>query len=573
MSQTPDNTLSSKPPVEAVASPLEDYSGRVFGDFELIRRIGIGGMGQVYLARQKSLKRQVAIKILREELAANMNTIRRFQAEAEAVANITHANIVQVYFIGEEDDIHYMALEYVDGRNLRDFIEKKGLPDLPTSLEIMRQVAAALERAGELGFVHRDIKPENILLSKKGEVKVTDFGLSRCFSSESPLNLTQSGVAMGTPLYMSPEQVRGQPVDPRSDIYSFGVTSYHMLAGEPPFKGTAAFDVAIQHVQGEAKPLASIRPDLPADLCAIVHRMMARRPEDRYQSAREILNDLARVKEGTGLPAGTMQSGASVFAPIAGNGSTVVPATGTSGMVTQTIPAPPSPWRYLIVAALAVAAAAGGAVLHWAQTPAPAVINPDDALADVDPSPSAIREKDLKRQLNDKAVRPEVAIDDLLELAELYIADRKFDEAAKLFDMESIRKFAALEATGKETLQNREQMTIMCGLGKGIVLSYQDRADDSNAEFVKLVKNNPPPLKKDDGPPKSKKDDIIAKKAGNRGQLETFFNRTNASANWKRAVGEAIERNSKNLDGKMPDELKRLRMLPAKGTTTKGKGE
>src|SRR5215207_9978464 len=131
----------------APEAPLEDYSGRVLGDFELVRRIGVGGMGQVYLARQRSLKRQVAIKILRAELAANTTALRRFQAEAEAVANITHANIVQVYAIGADAGFHYMALEYVDGRTLRDLLEKKGLPDVPMAVEIMRQVASALERA------------------------------------------------------------------------------------------------------------------------------------------------------------------------------------------------------------------------------------------------------------------------------------------------------------------------------------------------------------------------------------------------------------------------------------------
>src|SRR5262249_2621091 len=186
MSQAPENTL---PTGDAPLAPSEDYSGRVLGDFELVRRIGMGGMGQVYLARQKSLKRQVAIKILKGELAANVSALRRFQAEAEAVANITHANIVQVYAIDEADGLHFMALEYVDGRNLRDFLERKGLPDVPMAIEIMRQVASALERAGELGFVHRDIKPENILISKRGEVKVTDFGLSRCFGADAPLHL------------------------------------------------------------------------------------------------------------------------------------------------------------------------------------------------------------------------------------------------------------------------------------------------------------------------------------------------------------------------------------------------
>jgi serine/threonine-protein kinase len=560
MSQVPENTL---PTGNAPLAPSEDYSGRVLGDFELIRRIGMGGMGQVYLARQKSLKRQVAIKILKGELAANVSALRRFQAEAEAVANITHANIVQVYAINEADGLHFMALEYVDGRNLRDYLERKGLPDLHMALEIMRQVASALERAGELGFVHRDIKPENILISKRGEVKVTDFGLSRCFGTDAPLNLTQSGVAMGTPLYMSPEQVRGQQVDPRSDIYSFGVTCYHMLAGEPPFKGTAAFDVAIQHVQGDAKPLGSIRPDLSPDLCAIVHRMMAKRPEDRYQTAREILSDLTRVKEGTGLPTATLQSGVSVFAPTVGISSTVVPAMHPSGLMTQAIPLRSSPWRYVIVAILAVAAAAGGAVLHRALTPTPAPVNPGDALADVDPSPNLIKEKELKKQIHDKGRNPTFVMDDLLELADLLIADKRSDEALKLFDADALSKLGAFQVPAKDTRKDPYQLPMLSGLGKGYVLAFQDKADDSNAEFLKIVEAYLGPLKKDDG--------IPPKKAGPRGQLEQFFSQTTAGLNWKRAVGEALERNAKNLDGNLPDRLKRLRMLPAKVVSPRGK--
>jgi len=562
MPDAPDRTQPTTP-----ETLPDDYSGRVLDDFELIRRIGVGGMGQVYLARQRSLKRQVAIKILRRELAANTTALQRFQSEAEAVANFTHANIVQVYFIGEAQGLHYMALEYVDGRNLRDVLERKGLPDLPQAIEIMRQVCSALERAGELGFVHRDIKPENILLSRKGDVKVTDFGLSRCFATEAPLHLTQSGVTMGTPLYMSPEQVRGQPADPRSDIYSFGVTCYHMLAGEPPFRGTAAFDVAIQHVQGEARPLGSLRPDLPPELGAIVHKMMAKRPEDRYQSAHEILYDLARFKEGAGLSLGTMPTGMSGFVPTVGGSSTNVPAVGTTGLLTQPLPTRSGSWRFAVVAGLALAAAGGGAALHWAQARPASTVKPEDALSDIDPAPAAIREKDLRRQVHDKATRVEVAMNDLLELAEIYIDERKFDDALKLFEWETVKKLGAFEVGGKEPTRDRDpQLIILCGLGKGIVMSYQDRADESNAEFSRVLRANPPLVKKDDSvPPKLRPDP-----KGVRGQLEQFFNRNVSGPNWKRAVGDAVERNAKNLGDKLPDELKRLRMLPAKPPASRG---
>src|SRR5262249_18263134 len=153
-----------------------DLTGRVLGDYQVLRRLGQGGMGSVYLAEQVYLKRKVALKVLRAELAANPTALQRFKAEAEAVAGAPHANIVQVYAIGDFEGLPFMALEYVEGRNLREFVARKGSPDVLLALSIMRQVAAALQRAGELGIVHRDIKPENILLTRKGEVKVADFG-------------------------------------------------------------------------------------------------------------------------------------------------------------------------------------------------------------------------------------------------------------------------------------------------------------------------------------------------------------------------------------------------------------
>lgn len=296
-----ESTNQTLPPTNANgAAPAvdEDWSGRTLGEFHILRIIGRGGMGQVYLAEQKSLKRKVAIKMLRPELAANRTSLLRFRAEAEAVARLSHANIVQVYAISEQDGTHFMALEYVEGRNLRDYLNRKGPPDLAVSLSLMRQIAAALQRAHEAGFVHRDVKPENILLTRKGEVKVTDFGLSRCFAETAePTNLTQTGVAMGTPLYMSPEQVQGKPADPRSDVYSYGVTCYHLFAGSPPFRGASAFDVAVQHVQNTPPPLAQVRPDLPHEVCAMIHKMMAKNPDERYQSFKEILRDLNRVRD------------------------------------------------------------------------------------------------------------------------------------------------------------------------------------------------------------------------------------------------------------------------------------
>ncbi len=170
---------SADPPAEE----QPDLTGKTLDDFLVLRRLGQGGMGQVYLAEQISLRRKVALKILRPDLAANATSLQRFKAEALAVARATHANIVQIYAVKEADSVHFMALEYVEGRNLRQYLEKKGPPEIFFALSIMRQVAAALQRASELGIIHRDIKPENILVTRKGEVKVADFGLSRVFQA------------------------------------------------------------------------------------------------------------------------------------------------------------------------------------------------------------------------------------------------------------------------------------------------------------------------------------------------------------------------------------------------------
>ncbi|HEX4590094.1 MAG TPA: serine/threonine-protein kinase [Gemmataceae bacterium] len=286
------NPTSGAPPTGA---PAPDLTGHTIGDFRIIRRLGQGGMGSVYLAEQRSLKRRVALKFLHPNLAANPKAVSRFRREAEAVARVTHANIVQVYFINAEVAPYFMALEYVEGRNLREYLSRKGRLDLPIALTIMRQVAAALQRAAESEIVHRDIKPENILLTRKGEVKVADFGLSRVLAGEQDLSLTDEGTTMGTPLYMSPEQAQGKSLDARSDIYSFGVTCFHILAGQPPFRGQAAIEVALKHVNEKPPSLTDLRADLPPWLVSLVHRMISKDPAQRPQTGRDVLRELSQA--------------------------------------------------------------------------------------------------------------------------------------------------------------------------------------------------------------------------------------------------------------------------------------
>jgi predicted Ser/Thr protein kinase len=462
-----------------------DLTGRTLVDFHILRHLGQGGMGQVYLAEQISLKRKVALKILRPELASDPTALPRFKAEATAVAQATHANIVQVYAIGEADGLFYMALEYVEGRNLREYLLKKGPPDLLLALSLMRQVASALQRASELGIIHRDIKPENILLTRKGEVKVADFGLSRCLAGDRPaLNLTQSGVTMGTPLYMSPEQVEAKPVDSRTDIYSFGVTCYHMLAGHPPFQGDSPFEVALQHVRAEPKPLADIRPDLPAELCVLVHKMLAKDPAQRYQTGRELLKDIARLREGlSGQTAAVASLTPSVEmvplsltdAPAAAPATAIIPVKSPQRWLG---------WSLAVVVSLLLAAAVGagaGWFRHQLAFPlqgaAVPVVEDSKAILPEKGEETALRtvaEPYLTSRPGDP-VEVQTGLGLCIKLGVFYLEHDRLDDALALF--------ARLEKLEKNRLPAYRTLG---HLGRGIVLALQSRSQESNELFREI---------------------------------------------------------------------------------------
>lgn len=303
LTKVPDQTCGASKPLDQTPPPFSpsdiDPSDKEIDGFKIIKLLGQGGMGQVFMAEQSSLRRIVALKLIRPDTLASPTAIKRFRVEAEAIARINHPGIVQVYDVGESNGLPYMVLEYVPGRTLKDMLLRKGTLDEKLTISLLVQVAKALDRANEAGVIHRDIKPENILLNRKGQAKVADFGLAR-FRDEKgiPLNLTQEGLALGTPLYMSPEQVEGRQLDIRTDIYSLGVTAYHMLAGAPPFQGKNQLEVALLHVQGKPEPLEKLRPDLSPGLVSVVKRMMARKPDHRYQTPAELLGDLQKVSKG-----------------------------------------------------------------------------------------------------------------------------------------------------------------------------------------------------------------------------------------------------------------------------------
>jgi predicted Ser/Thr protein kinase len=286
---------------EAIASNSSgSLIGTRLGDYQVMRKLGRGGMADVYAARHLSLGRDVALKVLRSDLARDKDYIERFRREARAAATLNHPNIVQVFDVGNVDSLHYIAQELIDGQNLREVLDRDGAISLDDSVEVLVGVASALEVASEAGITHRDIKPENIMRSSRGVIKVADFGLARlgADAGATQANLTQAGLTLGTPRYMSPEQVQGQAVDVRSDLYSLGVSMYHLLAGRPPFEADDPLALALMHLQETPKPLDRVRnkkdssgsPDLPEWLVAVVSRLINKLPQDRFQSPSELLD-------------------------------------------------------------------------------------------------------------------------------------------------------------------------------------------------------------------------------------------------------------------------------------------
>jgi serine/threonine-protein kinase len=274
--------------------------GTQLGDYQILRKLGRGGMADVYVARQMSLGRDVALKILRSDYARDKDYVERFRREARAAAKLNHPNIVQVYEVGTVNGLHYIAQELIDGENLRQRLDRHGAIGAEEAVEILVGVASALEMASESGITHRDIKPENLMCSSRGIIKVADFGLARLGAdvAKSQTSLTQAGLTLGTPRYMSPEQVQGKTVDVRSDLYSLGVTMYHVLAGRPPFDAEDPLALALMHLQDTPQPLDRARdrwrpngePDLPEWIIAIVTRLMNKLPQDRFQSPSELLD-------------------------------------------------------------------------------------------------------------------------------------------------------------------------------------------------------------------------------------------------------------------------------------------
>ncbi|WP_413407907.1 Stk1 family PASTA domain-containing Ser/Thr kinase [Paenibacillus amylolyticus] len=259
------------------------------GRYEVIERVGGGGMALVYKAQDLLLNRNVAIKVLRQQFVHDEEFIRRFRREAQSAASLSHPNVVSIYDVGQEDDVHYIVMEYVEGKNLNEIIKERAPLQVDESVRIASQIADALDHAHHNQIIHRDIKPHNILIGRNGRVKVTDFGIARAVTSTT---ITQTGSVVGSVHYFSPEHAKGIVTGEKSDLYSLGIVLYQMLTGQLPFLGESPISVALKHLQEEFDEPRKFNPLIPQSVENVILKSMRKNPQERYQSAKEMQTDL-----------------------------------------------------------------------------------------------------------------------------------------------------------------------------------------------------------------------------------------------------------------------------------------
>jgi serine/threonine-protein kinase len=346
------------------------------GRYRIVRKLGSGGMANVYLAEDQELGRRVAIKILNDRHAGDEQFVERFRREAKNAAGLSHANIVSIYDRGEAaEGTYYIAMEYLDGRSLKELIVSRGPAPIPIAIDYTRQILAALRFAHRNGVIHRDIKPHNILVDSEGRVKVTDFGIARAEQAgASAQQMTEAGSIIGTAQYLSPEQARGTRVDATSDLYSLGIVLYELLTGTVPFSGETPVEIAMKHLSAIPDPPSERRQDVPHALDMVVLRALAKDPRDRYQSAEEMDADLERVARGSSVSRETEEAATTVLsgAELAAAAPTTIQRAPTA--VTQLRPAgyydyeEPARrrafWPWLLALLLVVAAAVAAVYVY-----------------------------------------------------------------------------------------------------------------------------------------------------------------------------------------------------------------
>jgi serine/threonine-protein kinase len=294
-------STASKPPASnaAPAKPVsrDARSSKTvsqIGDYKIVRKLGKGGMGEVYLAHQISLDRLAALKVLSKQLAGKEDFIKRFYREARAMAKIDHPNVVRVYEVREDRGIHYVAMEFIDGQSLQKWMDQLGRLSIGDAVHVVMRCAEALHCAHEQQMIHRDVKPDNIMLTAKGGVKVSDFGLAKALDED--LSMTQSGTGLGTPYYMAPEQARNaKHVDARADIYALGVTLYYFLTGELPFTGDSTIEVVRNKELGRFTPTRKLNPQISERLDLVIAKMLQKDPVHRFRDCTEFIKALSAL--------------------------------------------------------------------------------------------------------------------------------------------------------------------------------------------------------------------------------------------------------------------------------------
>jgi beta-lactam-binding protein with PASTA domain/predicted Ser/Thr protein kinase len=346
--------------VSDVFQPEQVLSGR----YRVLRKIGGGGMADVYLCEDLTLGRRVALKVLLQRFLDDPNFVERFRREAKAAAGLNQANLVSIYDWGEVDGTYFIVMEYVEGETLKDLVRRQGRLGGSEAVRILLQLLAALEFAHRSGIVHRDVKPQNVMLDRHGNVKVMDFGIARAGDS----GITEAGSILGTAQYLAPEQAKGQRVDERSDLYSVGIVLYEMLTGTVPFKGDSAVTVALKHVNEMAAEPAQLVPGLPYALNQIVLKAIAKDPDQRYQTADQFARDLRSAQVGGPVAAAAFDPGAEatrLMGAGAGAGATSVMTGGPLAQTTGDRGRRRRRWRWVLVIVLlllVIAAAAYGLV-------------------------------------------------------------------------------------------------------------------------------------------------------------------------------------------------------------------
>jgi eukaryotic-like serine/threonine-protein kinase len=334
--------------------------------YQIARKLGSGGMANVYLAYDQELGRRVAIKILDDRHASDEQFIERFRREAQNAAGLSHPNIVSIYDRGEAEGTYYIAMEHIEGRTLKELLVARGPSPLGIAIDYSRQILSALRFAHRNGIVHRDIKPHNVIVDGDGRVKVMDFGIARAGAASQ---MTEAGSIIGTAQYLSPEQARGAPVDQTSDLYSTGIVLYELLTGTVPFTGDTPVEIAMKHLSQTPVPPSALRPEIPRDLDYVVLRALAKDPADRYHSAEEMDSDLERIARGIGVSAETAEAATTVLSRgEVGEAATTAGAAATTG-TTYTpgryyeydeAPRSRSIWPWLLALLLLVGALTGG---------------------------------------------------------------------------------------------------------------------------------------------------------------------------------------------------------------------